>query len=237
MKTNILPTKAFKRHRYPKEIIAYAVWAYYRFAISLRDVEDLLAERGIIVSYETINCWVNKFGKYYAGYIRKHRPRAADKWHLDEMVLKIRGKTHYLWRAVDANGDVLDILVQSRRNTRAAKRFFRKLFGMFGKPRVIVTDKLGSYGAAKHSYVPDVEHRKHKGLNNKIEVSHRHTRRREKIMGRYKSEKQAQHFLSSHDQIACLFRPRRHKLSANSYRHSRKDAFSIWENITNEMAA
>ena len=232
MNTDILPNQAFKRHRYPKEVISHAVWAYYRFSMSLRDVEDLLAERGIQVSYETIHCWVNKFGKYFAAYIRKNRPQASDKWPLDEVVLKIKGKTYYLWRAIDSNGDVLDVLAQPRRNTRAAMRFFRKLFASFKKPRVIITDKLGSYGAAKRKCAPDIEHRKHKGLNNKIEVSHRHTRRREKIMGRFKSLKHAQNFLSTHDQITCLFRPRRHTLSAISYRHSRTDAFAIWDDIT-----
>tara|TARA_R110002126_G_scaffold165653_2_gene313495 strand:+ start:2299 stop:2814 length:516 start_codon:yes stop_codon:yes gene_type:complete len=161
---------AFKDHRFPPEIIAYAVWAYYRFPLSLRDVEDLLAERGIIVSYETIRKWVSKFGRQYANAIRRDRPTPSDKWHLDEVVLPIRGKKYWLWRAIDSNGDVLDILVQSRRNKRAADKFFRKLFKQFGMPRVVVTDKLGSYGAALKGLAPNIDHRSHKGLNNRSAV-------------------------------------------------------------------
>ena len=148
-----------------------------------------------------------------------------------------QGKKHWLWRAVDANGDVLDILVQSRRNTSAAKRFFRKLFRRWGQPRVLVTDKLGSCAAAKAEIAPGIEHRQHKGLNNRAEASHRHTRRREKIMGRFKSPRQAQWFLSAHDQIATLFRPKRHRLSARSYRHARFDAFSLWVEYAGDQTA
>lgn len=142
--------------------------------------------RGITVSYETIRDWVARFGCEFAAKIRRDRPRPADKWHLDEVVIAIKGKKHWLWRAVDANGDVLDILVQSWRNKTAALRFFRKLFKTWGTPRVIVTDKLGSYAAAKAEIAPGIEHRQHKGLNNRAEASHRHTRRQEKIMGRFK---------------------------------------------------
>ena len=134
----------------------------------------------------------------------------SDKWHLDEVVITIRGKKYWLWRAVDSKGDVLDILVQSRRNAKAADRFFRKLFKQYGQPRVLVTDKLGSYGAALRKLAPGIDHRAHKGLYNRAEVSHRPTRRREKIMGRFKSPRQAQRFLSVHDQVQKIFRPRRH---------------------------
>jgi putative transposase len=154
---------AFSGHRFPPEIIAYAVWAYHRFPMSLRDVEDLLAAHGVVVSYETIRAWVAKFGLQYAKAIRRDRPKVTDKWHLDEVVLPINGKKYWLWRAVDSKGDVLDILVQSRRNKRAAIRFFRKLFKAFGVPRVIVTDKLRSYGAALKELAPRIEHRSHKG--------------------------------------------------------------------------
>jgi len=133
---------AFKGHRFPPEIIAHAVWAYHRFPLSLRDVEDLLAARGVVVSYEAIRSLVAKFGLKYAKVIRRNRPSVADKWHMDEVVIPINGKKYWLWRAVDSQGDVLDILVQSRRNRQAADRFFRKLFKAFGEPRVIVTDKL-----------------------------------------------------------------------------------------------
>lgn len=222
---------AFSGHRFPPEIIAYAVWAYHRFPMSLRDVEDLLAARGVVVSYETIRAWVAKFGLQYAKAIRRDRPEVADKWHLDEVVLPINGKKYWLWRAVDSKGDVLDILVQSRRNKRAAIRFFRKLFKAFGVPRVIVTDKLRSYGAALKELAPGIEHRSHKGLNNRSEGSHRPTRRREKIMGRFKSPRQAQRFLSVHDQVQTIFRPRRHTLSAAAYRQTRADAHWIWDDI------
>lgn len=142
--------------------------------------------------------------------IRRDRPAAGDKWHLDEVAISIRGKKYWLWRAVDQNGDVLDILVQSRRNTQAARRFLRKLLKQFGVPRVMITDKLRSYGAAKRSLAPGLEHRSHKGLNNRAEISHKPTRRRERVMGRFKSPRQAQRFLSAHDQINTPFRPRRH---------------------------
>ncbi len=234
---NVDDLSRLKGHRFPRTIIGYAVWAYHRFALSLRDVEDLLAERGVIVSYETIRSWVAKFGTQIAAKIRRDRPGPADRWHLDEVVLKINGVKHWLWRAVDANGDVLDVLVQSRRDTAAAKKFMRKLFKRWGLPRVMVTDKLGSYTAAKAKIAPSLEHRRHKGINNAAEASHRHTRRREKVMGRFKSPRQAQRFLSVHDQTAAIFRPRRHRLSARSYRHARRDAFDIWATYTTELAA
>lgn len=142
--------------------------------------------------------------------------------------MPIKGRKYWLWREVDANGDILDILVQSRRNKAAAMRSFRKLFKAWVQPRVIITDKLLSYGAAKADIAPGVEHPQHKGLNNRVEVSHRHTRRREKIMGRFKSSGQAQRFLSVHEQTATLFRLSRHRLSARSYRHARSDAFERW---------
>jgi len=176
---------AFKGYRFPPDIIAYPVWSYFRFPLSLRDVEDLLAARGIVVSYETIRKWVGKFGTKYAASIRRDRPAPSDKWHLDEVVIPIRGRKFWLWRAIESNGDVLDILVQSRRNTRAAKRFFRKLFKQYGQPRVVITDKLSSYSAALKSLAPSIDHRRHKGLNNRSEGSHLPTRRREKIMARF----------------------------------------------------
>ena len=226
-----------KGYRFPRSIIAYAVWAYHRFALSLRDVEDLLAERGVQVSYETIRVWVARFGPQFAACIRRDRPAAADKWHLDEVVISIRGRKHWLWRAVDARGDTLEILVQSRRNAKAAKRFLRKLMRRWGSPRVLVTDKLPSYGVARRALCPSADHRSHKGLNNRAEASHRHTRRREKIMGRFKSPGQAQRFLSVHDQTAALFRPKRHRLTAASYRHARADAFSLWSDFAAEITA
>ncbi|MCR9111324.1 MAG: IS6 family transposase [Rhodobacteraceae bacterium] len=234
---NLYDLSRVKGFRFPRSVICYAVWAYHRFALSLRDVEDLLAARGIRVSYETIRDWVARFGVQFSARVRRDRPRLAEKWHLDEVVVPIKGRKHWLWRAVDANGDVLDILVQSRRNKATAVRFFRKLFKTWGQPRVIVTDKLRSYGAAKSELAPGIEHRQHKGLINRSEASHRHTRRREKVMARYKSPGQAQRFLSIHDQTASLFRPKRHRLSARSYRHARNDAFGLWAEYANELTA
>ena len=226
-----------KGHRFSRSVVGYAVWLYHRFALSLRDVEDLLAERGIKVSHETIRVWCRRFGPQIAASIRRGRPKPADKWHMDEMVITIGGRKHWLWRAVAANGDTLDVLVQSRRDARAAKRFLRKLMKRWGCPRVLVTDKLRSYDVAVRHLCPGVDHRRHKGLNNRCEASHRHTRRREKVMGRFKSVRQAQLFLSVHDQTAALFRPKRHRLSAISYRHARADAFSLWTDMTDELVA
>ena len=155
-----------KGSRFPREIIAYAVWAYHRFAMSTADVEDLLAERGVIVSREAIRLWVNRFGPHFANCVRRDRPRPNDKWHLDEVVISIRGKKHWLWRAIDAEGDVLDILVQTRRNAKAAKRFLQRLINQFGEPRVVITDKLRSYVKPIKTLVPDADYRAQKGLNN-----------------------------------------------------------------------
>ncbi|MFC6590167.1 IS6 family transposase [Sulfitobacter pacificus] len=217
--------------------LAYAVWAYHRFALSTADVEDLLAERDVTVSRETVRKWVNRFGRHFADCIKRDRPTAADKWHLDEVVVPINGVKQWLWRAVDANGDVLDILVQPRRNAKAAKRFLARLIARFGKPRVVVTDKLRSYIKPIRALAPEADHRAHKGLNNRIEGSHRPTRKREKVMGRFKSIRQTQRFLVAHDQINTMFRPRRYRLSTVSYRHARSDAFNLWHGYALEMTA
>ncbi|QPZ93435.1 IS6 family transposase [Thioclava electrotropha] len=226
-----------KGYRFPREIVVYAVWAYHRFALSTADVEDLLAERGVIVSRETVRKWVNRFGRHFADCIKRDRPAAADKWHLDEVVVPINGVKMWLWRAVDGSGDVLDILVQPRRNAKAARRFLKQLITRFGQPRIIITDKLRSYIKPIRQLAPDADHRAHKGINNRIEGSHRPTRKREKLMGRFKSLRQAQRFLSAHDQINTIFKPRRYRLSAISYRHARADAFGLWEDFADEMAA
>ena len=187
----------YKGFRFPIEIINHCVWLYSRFSLSFRDVELIVAERGITVSHETIRQWYRSFGKEYAQKLRQKRGQPGDKWHIDEVFIKINGKTHYLWRAVDQNGMVLDILVTQRRNKAAAKRFFLKLLkGLKYEPRVIITDKLRSYGAALREVLPHVEHRQHKGLNNRAENSHRPTRRREKVMQKFKSMDHAQQFLS-----------------------------------------
>lgn len=170
---------------FPAAIISHAVWLYFPFPLGLRMVEELLAARGIIVSHETVRQWARKFGQAFAKQIRRRLPRSGDKWHLDEVVLKICGVKHWLWRAVYQTGIVLDVLVQRRRNKRAAKRLVRKLLKkQMRPPRVMITDKLTSYGAAKKETMPGVEHRQHKGLNNRAENSHQPTRRRERQMKR-----------------------------------------------------
>src|SRR3954454_14701013 len=225
-------------HRFPPEIISYAIWLYLRFPLSLRMVEEMLAARGIIVSHETIRQWALKFGQAFANQIRRRLLRAGDKWHLDEVVITIAGKKHWLWRAVDQDGLVLDVLVQSRRDKKAAKRLLRRLLRRQGQPpRVLITDKLASYPAAKEELMPGVEHRRHKGLNNRAENSHQPTRRRERQMKRFKSAGQAQRFLSAHDQINNLFHLHRDHLPASEYRAVRAQAFAIWAEVTDAKAA
>src|SRR6185369_6304727 len=183
----------YKNHRFPTEIISHAVWLYFRFCLSFRDVEELLLERGVEVTYEAIRKWCRKFGQQYANQLRRRRPRPGDKWHMDEVFLMIKGEHHYLWRAVDQDGNILDSLVQRRRDKRAAKKFFRKLLkGLMYVPRVIVTDQLKSYGAAKREILPRVEHRQHRYLNNRCANSHRPTRQREWRMQGFKSAGHAQ---------------------------------------------
>ncbi len=224
---------SYAGYRFPAEIISHAVWLYFRFPLSLRMVDELLATRGIIVSHETVRQWALKFGQAFANQVRRRLPAAGDKWHLDEVVLTIAGVKHWLWRAVDQTGRVLDILVQSRRNTRAAKRLMRKLLKRQCRtPRVMITDKLASYKAAKRAVMPSVEHRKHKGLNNRAENSHQPTRRRERQMKRFKSAGQAQRFLSAHDGINNLFQLCRHRVPATQYRAARTQAFQVWAEIT-----
>src|SRR6201747_1191671 len=155
-----LPPNPHHRHRFPAEIIIHAVWLYHVFSLSLRDVELILAERGIVVSYETVPRWCNKFAASFADRLRRRRPRPGDKWHMDEVFIRIQGVQHYLWRAVDQDGVVLDILVQARRDSNAAKRFFKRLLaGLQYEPRVIGTDKLRSYGVGRRHLLPGVRNR------------------------------------------------------------------------------
>ncbi len=219
----------YRGYRFPAEIISHAVWLYYRFALSHRDVEELLAERGVQVSYEAIRLWCRKFGATYAIGLRRRRARAADKWHIDEVQLKIKGKKHWLWRAVDRDGLVLDILVQERRNQEAAERFLRRVLdGEEQAPRVVVTDKLTSYPPALRRVLPGVEHRRHKGLNNRAENSHRPVRKRERVLQRFKSPEHAQRFLEPFSAVCNHFRPRRHLLPAEQYRRIRTERFQQW---------
>ncbi len=230
-------TSLYKGHRFPQEIINHAVWLYYRFSLSYRDVEELLFARGVVVTYETVRQWCLKFGQQFANQLRRRRARPGDKWYLDEVFLTINGKQHYLWRAVDQDGNVLDILVQSRRNKAAAgalrAQFFRKLLkGCQYVPRVLITDKLASYGAAKREVLPRVEHRQHQRLNNRAENSHQPTRQRERSMRCFKSAGHAQRFLSAFGPIREHFCPRRHRLTAREYRVEREARFQVWKEAT-----
>jgi putative transposase len=221
-------------YRFPPEIIGHAVWLYHRFCLSFRDVEDLLAERGIVVSYETIRSWCNKFGPVYARSIKKRRGPLGDTWYLDEVyIVTVRGERRYLWRAVDQDGDVLDILVQKRKDKRAAERFFKKLMkGQGRSAREIVTDKLPSYGAARKAIMSTSMHCCDRYANNRAEVSHEHTRAQERQMRRFKSSGQAQRFLAVHSQVHNLFRVGRHLLRAANYRLLRNRSFKTWQQVT-----
>ncbi len=192
----------------------------------------MLAARGVLVSYETVRQRALKFGQAFSSQIRRRLPAAGDKWHLDEVVISIAGRKHWLWRAVDQHGVVLDILVQSRRNAKAAKRLLRKLLKKQGvAPRVMITDKLASHAAANRTVMPGVEHRQHRGLNNRAENSHQPTLRRERIMKRFKSAGQAQRFLSVHDQVGNLFRHPA-TIHASDRRQARARAFRVWAEVT-----
>ena len=226
-------SRSYAGYRFPAKIISHAVWLYFRFPLSLRHVDEILAARGIVVSHETVRQWALKFGQAFANQIRRRLPRGGDKWHLDEVVVKIAGVKHWLWRAVDQDGFVLDVLVQSRRNKTAAERLLRKLLKkQMRPPRVMITDKLASYAVAKKDILPGVEHRQNKGLNNRAENSHQPTRRRERQMKRFKSVGQAQRFLSAHDGVNNLFHLRRDHLPADQYRAARAEAFQTWAEIT-----
>jgi putative transposase len=228
----------YRRHRFPPEVISYAVWLYFRFPSSLRMVEEMLAARGICVTYETVRQWGKKFGKAFSDQIRQRASARGDKWHMDEVVVSIAGEQHWLWRAVDQNGFVLDVLVQRRRDSRAAQQLMRRLLkSAVTSPRVMITDRLRSYGAARAKMCLRVEHRQHKGLNNRAENSHQPTRRRERIMKRFKSARQAQRFLSVHDQVANLFHiPYPESATADFRRASRERAFAAWREISKTNA-
>jgi putative transposase len=218
--------------RFPAEIISHAVWLYYRFALSFRDVSELMLARGVVVSHETIRQWTRKFGQTYANGLRRRRPRPGDRWHLDEVVVKINGVGHYLWRAVAQDGVCLDVLVQRRRNAKAAKKFFRKLLkGLRYAPRVLVTDKLGSYQVAHREMLSSAEHRRSKYLNNRAENSHQPTRVRERVMKRFHSGGQAQRFCSAHGVISSHFRPGRHLMSGTEWRAEITERFTVWNEV------
>ena len=226
-------TSSYRGHRFPREIISYSVWLYHRFCLSFRDVEDLMAERGIVVSYETIRQWCRKFGTEYARKLKRRDGRLGDTWFLDEVFVTIQGKRQLLWRAVDQDGDVIDILVQPRRDQKAAERFFRKLLkGQGAEPRRLVTDKLRSYGAAHRTTMPSVVHDTRQYANNRAEVSHQPTRQRERQMRRFKSPGQAQRFLSVHGVVQNLFRVGRHLVNSANHRTLRDRSFGVWRQVT-----
>ena len=219
----------YKRHRFPPDIISYAVWLYYRFNLSLRDIEDLLAERGISVSREAIRLWCIKFGAIYTRRLKRKHRGYGDTFYIDEVFVKINGKQHYLWRAVDQDGEVVDVFLQAKRDGAAAKRFFMRLLRSHGgEPRKIVTDKLGSYGVAHREVMPELIHITDLYANNRVEQSHEVTRARERGMRRFKSGKQAQHFLGVHASVSNLFNLGRHLVSAGHYRNLREGAFTEW---------
>src|SRR3712207_6504333 len=221
---------SYKRHRFPPEIVAHAVWLHFRFPLSLRLVEEMLLERGILVSYETVRRWALKFGPDYARRLRRKTPSRRDIWHLDEVVITIAGQKHWLWRAVDQEGYVLDEIVQSRRDTQAAKRLLKRLLRKQGcPPRRMITDKLGSYAAARRQVMPAVEHRSHKGLNNRAENSHLPLRRREQALQGFRSPGGLQRFTSVFSTFRTFsFPPRSRRSALATYLH-RLNAMAEWK--------
>ncbi|NZD54396.1 IS6 family transposase [Rhizobium leguminosarum] len=230
-------TISYKHHRFPPQIIARAVWLYFRFPLSLRLVEGMLLERGIVVSYETIRRWCRKFGAAYAKQLRRKKPSRKDIWHLDEVVISIGGRKHWPWRAVDQDGYVLDEIVQTRRDTKAAKRLLVRLLKKQGlSPKRIVTDKLRSYGAAKRDVMSGVEHRSHKGLNNRAENSHVPLRKRERMMQGFRSVGGLQRFISVFSAVRNLFVAPHQRHSALATDIHRIRAMAQWKAVTAAIA-
>jgi putative transposase len=218
---------SYKRHRFPSQIIAHAVWLYFRFPLSLRLVEEMLLERGILVSYETVRRWALKFEPAYTHRLRRKAPSRHDIWHLDEVVITIAGRKYWLWRAVDQDGYVLDEIVQTQRDTKAANRLLKRLLKKQGcPPKRLITDKLGSYAAARRQIMPAVEHRSHRGLNNRAENSHLPLRRRERVMLGFRSPGGLQRFVSIFSAVRNLFVPPRSRRSALSTHLHRLDAMA-----------
>jgi putative transposase len=219
----------YKRHRFPPDIISYAVWLYYRFNLSHRDIEDLLAERGIIVTRESIRLWCIKFGALDARRLKRQHRGYGDTFYIDEVFVKINGKQYYLWRAVDQDGEVVDVYLQAKRDGVAAKRFFKRLLRNHGgEPRQVVTDKLRSYPVAHREVMPEAIHVTDQYANTRAEQSHESTRMRERGMRRFKSMKQAQGFVTVHAVVSNLFNLGRHLIRAQHYRDLRMSAFAEW---------
>ncbi len=234
----------YRGHRFPREVIAHAVRLYLRFALSFRDVEELLAERGAVVSYETVRRWVAKFGARYADELRRREMRRGRTWHLDEMATRVGGRLHWLWRAVDEHGQTLDVFLQAQRDTAAAERFFRRLLDATDgtAPTQITTDKLGSYAAAlaRLPELAEVEHlqvRAARRCNNRVEQAHQPTRVRERVMRRFKSSTSAQRFLDAFTRVGNLFRPGRHRLPAAAYRATMRERVAVWHDVAKLRAA
>ncbi|GAB3179962.1 IS6 family transposase [Streptomyces incanus] len=228
---------SYQGHRYPIEVISHCVGRYFRFPLSFREAGKLLPGRGVLVSHETARRWCATFGQACAGALRRRRPGPGDTWHLDEVFVRINGVRQYRWRAVDADGTVLDLLVQGRRDAAAARRFFRKLLKRTcSVPRVIVTDQLRSCGAAHREVMPSAGHRSHRGLNNGAENSHRPTRQRERAMTGFRSVGAAQRFLAAFSGISPHVRPRRHPMTAPEYRTEMTLRFAIREQVTGATA-
>jgi putative transposase len=223
---------SYKWHRCPPEIIAHAVWLYVRFNLSLREVEEMLLERGIDVSYESIRRWTARFGPQIARNLRRRQCRPGDVWHLDEVVVKIAGKAFWLWRAVDQHGRVLDEILQSRRDKRAAKRLLVRLIKRHGfMPKRIITDKLRSYGAAKREVAPGLDHWSHKGLNNRAENSHLPFRKRERMMQAFRSPGGLQRFISVHSAAQNCFSVPACRRKALTIRYHRMEALGTWKMV------
>jgi len=224
-----MPLISYARHQFTPVVIQHSVWLYLRFTLSYRDVEELLAQRGLDVSYETIRRWVLKFGTAFARRLRRRRPRPSSRWHLDEMVVLIGGKRMYLWRAVDDEGEVLDVLVQRRRDKAAARKLMRKLLKKQGfAPSVVVTDKLRSYSSAFRDIGLTARHEQGLRKNNRAENSHLPVRRRERKLQRFKSPGPAQRFLSAHAAVYNTFNLQRHLISRRTLRAFRAEAAEQW---------
>ena len=249
MATSTSPTVSersnpYRGHRFSRDVIAHAVRLYLRFALSFRDVEELLAERGIVVSYESVRRWVAKFGTLYAEELRKRAARPGRMWHLDEMAVRVGGQLHWLWRAVDEHGQTLDVLLQEHRDTAAAERFFRRLLVAAGgvPPARVTTDKLGSYAAAKLRLpelagVEPVQVRSAMRCNNRVEQAHQPTRIRERVMCRFRSAASAQRFLDAFSRVCNLFRPGRHRLAVANYRRVMRERVATWREVAGLYAA
>ena len=224
---------SFKRHRFPPTVIRHSIWLYARFTLSLRDVEELLAERGLDVSYETVRRWFLKFGPAAAANLRRMRPKPSNHWYLDEMVVVIRGRRYWLWRAVDNEGEVLDFLIQSKRDAKAAVKLMRKLLKRQGfAPSTIVTDKLRSYRAAFRRLGLTADHDQGLRANNRAENSHQPVRRRERKMQRFKSPGSTQRFLSVHAATYNTFYHQRHLLSRPTFKQLQSQSFNAWSAAT-----